>query len=109
MFKVPEIDVTELQRNREKYILVDVREPHELGGPEGQIDGVLLMTLGTRFAQFLVATDPEQSYVFICRSGHRSAHACEIAHAYGLSKVLNMKGGMLAWNQALMTQDLPQI
>jgi rhodanese-related sulfurtransferase len=102
MFEIPEIDVTELHLHREKHILVDVREPHELTGPEGQIEGILLMTLGSRFAHFLRSADPEQSYVFICRSGHRSAHACEIAQVYGFRKVFNMKGGMLAWNQALM-------
>ena len=102
MVKILEIDVVNLQKNKDKYILVDVREPHELSGPEGQIEGVILAPLGTKFAHFLASADSHASYVFICRSGCRSGQACEIAHAYGFHQVYNMKGGMLAWNKQLM-------
>ncbi|MBA3814081.1 MAG: rhodanese-like domain-containing protein [Alphaproteobacteria bacterium] len=101
MFEIPEIDVTDFQRDKSKYILVDVREPHELAGPEGQIEGVILAPMGSRFAHFISSADPEQRYVFICRSGHRSAQACTMAHTYGFHKVYNLKGGMVAWNQLL--------
>lgn len=102
MFEIRDIDVTEVQQTKDKHILVDVREPHELTGPEGQIAGVILATLGTGLAQFLISADPHQSYILICRSGYRSAQACAIAHTYGFHKVYNMKGGMIAWNKALM-------
>ena len=97
MVPVPEIDATELRRDKNKYTLVDVREPHELSGPEGQIEGATLAPMGSALAHFLRSADPDQSYVFICRSGHRSVQACAIAHAYGFRKIYNLKGGMLAW------------
>ena len=99
MHQILEINVSDLDLSLNKHILVDVREPHELAGPEGQIEEVILAPLGTGLAQFLASADPSQSYVFICRSGHRSAHACAIAHAYGFYTVHNMTGGMLSWNQ----------
>lgn len=102
MFIVPEIHVAELQKHQKDYTLIDVREPHELVGPEGQIEGVILASMGSALAHFLKTADPSLRYVFICRSGCRSAHACEIAHSYGFQEVYNMKGGMLAWNQLLM-------
>lgn len=99
MFEIFEIDVADLQQHKDTYILVDVREPHELSGPEGQIEGVTLAPLGTSLAQFLASADPRQSHVFICRSGHRSRQACAIAHTYGFYKAYNMTGGMIAWNK----------
>jgi rhodanese-related sulfurtransferase len=101
MFDIPEIDVADLQPHKDKYILVDVREPHELVGPEGQIEGVILAPMGRNLAHFLTTADPDQPCVFICRSGVRSAQACAIAKTYALHKVYNLKGGMVAWNKQL--------
>jgi rhodanese-related sulfurtransferase len=36
----------------------------------------------------------------ICRSGARSAQACRSLVALGFTRVMNLRGGMLAWNQA---------
>ena len=99
MPEILEIDSTDLQINKDKYILVDVREPHELLGPEGQIEDVILASLGSNLAHFLTTADPYQSYVFVCRSGYRSRQACEIAYAYGFHKVYNLKGGMISWQR----------
>ena len=101
MFEIFEIDVAEVQKYKDLYILVDVREPDELVGPEGQIEGILLAPMGAGLAHFLTTADPHQPYVFICRSGHRSRQACALAYAYGFHKVYNMTGGMVAWNEQL--------
>ena len=99
MLPILEINVSDLQLSSTNHILVDVREPFELVGPEGQIEGIILAPLGTGLAQFLASADPSQSYIFICRSGHRSAQACAIAQTYGFPTVYNMAGGMIAWNK----------
>ena len=101
MLNILEISVEDLKTHQEEYILIDVREPHELTGPEGQIDGVLRATLGSELAVFLESTDPSQKHVFICRSGGRSGQACEIAQSYGIRQAYNLKGGMMAWNMII--------
>lgn len=99
-----EISPQDLHLQLNNYMLVDVREPHELVGPEGQIEGVILAPLGPTLFRFFETADPTQAYVFICRSGIRSAQACELARACGFEKVYNLKGGMLAWNHTLLNK-----
>ena len=94
-----DITIEDVQLHREKYILVDVREPQELIGPEGHIEGAILATLGLALTHFLEFASPDKEYVFICRSGVRSGKACELAYGHGFTKSYNMKGGMLAWNE----------
>ena len=99
MKEVLEITVEDVNAQKDQYILVDVREPHEMTGPEGKIEESILATLGPDLERFLETADPSQDYVFICRSGIRSGRACEMAYHHGISKAFNMKGGMLAWNE----------
>ncbi len=94
-----DITVQDAKENRARYVLIDVREPHELAGPEGCIEGSTLATLGPLLDQFLLTAHLDATYVFICRSGVRSAHATELARTRGLS-AYNMAGGMIAWNQS---------
>lgn len=79
--------------------LVDVREAHELDGELGHIRGVEHVPLAT-VAQAAAAWDRDAEIVVICRSGGRSARAAEQLAALGFRRVLNMAGGMLAWNAA---------
>ncbi len=97
---MPEIHPQEVYEHKDRFVLVDVREPYELTGPEGKIDGAILATLGHELIAFLETADPSKEYVFICRRGHRSAQACDLAHtAYGFEKTYNLQGGMMAWNE----------
>jgi rhodanese-related sulfurtransferase len=98
MLTLFDISVEDLKKNKNSYVLVDVREPYELTGPEGHIEGAILATLGPALSHFLTTADPGAAYIFICRSGMRSGQACELARAYGLT-AYNMAGGMLAWNE----------
>ena len=99
MNKILEVTIEEIKSHQDKYILVDVREPHELVGPEGKIEGVILAPLGPVLANFLRSADSTKEYVFICRSGFRSGKACELATALGFWQVYNLAGGMLEWNE----------
>lgn len=40
---------------------------------------------------------PDEEVLFVCRSGQRSASACEIALVTGLTRVYNLANGMLGW------------
>lgn len=100
MSNILEISVEDLKTHQREYILVDVRDRHELTGLEGQIEGVIRATLGPELAAFLESADPSQKYVFICRSGVRSLQACQIAQSYGVRQAYNLRGGMMAWKAA---------
>lgn len=82
----------------EKINLVDVREPHEhavfnIGGillPLGKVQG-----LETEDIDHL---KDETVYVY-CRSGNRSGQACLMLEPYGFKDIINVSGGMLAWQE----------
>jgi molybdopterin/thiamine biosynthesis adenylyltransferase/rhodanese-related sulfurtransferase/molybdopterin converting factor small subunit len=95
--KVPEIAPRELKARQDRgddlYIL-DVREPHEfqicnLGGH--------LIPLG-ELARRVHELDSSQEIIAHCRSGKRSAEAVDFLRKAGFRKILNLKGGILAWS-----------
>ncbi len=82
----------------EKINLVDVREPHE---HEAYNIGGILLPLGK--VQGLETDDidhlkNETVYVY-CRSGNRSGQACLMLEPYGFKDIINVSGGMLAWQE----------
>jgi rhodanese-related sulfurtransferase len=82
-----------------KVRLIDVREPHELTGELGHIAGVESVPLSS-VESASRAWDKEQELVLICRSGGRSGRAATALASLGFARVMNMVGGMLAWNDA---------
>ena len=91
-----DISVQDIKKNPKKYVLVDVREAYELTGPEGSLANIILAPMSSALTHFLESADPSAHYVFICRSGIRSAQACKLARDQGLT-AYNMEGGMIAW------------
>jgi rhodanese-related sulfurtransferase len=79
--------------------LVDVREPHEYVGELGHVPGAELVPMGAVLAQ-AVAWDKGQELLLICRSGGRSGQVAQALTRLGFGKVMNLEGGMLAWNAA---------
>lgn len=79
--------------------LVDVREPHEFTGELGHVSGAELVPLETLEAA-CKAWERDTPLVMICRSGGRAGRAAEHLAAQGFSAVMNMVGGMLAWNES---------
>lgn len=79
--------------------VVDVREEHEFTGDLGRIAGAKLVPLATvtREAQ---SWDHQEEIVLVCRSGGRSGFAARELKALGFPRVINLVGGMLAWNEA---------
>ncbi len=77
--------------------LIDVREPSEFR--KWHISGSVNMPLRELVEDVpLVTTD--QSLVFVSRIGRRSALAVAIMQDFGMPRVFNLKGGMLAWEAA---------
>lgn len=81
------------------FELIDVRQPDEFTGELGHIPGAKLVTLGPDLMTYLKTLKPAEKVVFVCRSGGRSGQATMLARQMGLSRCLNLTGGMLRWNE----------
>jgi rhodanese-related sulfurtransferase len=94
-----ELTPEEAHRRRAEFHAVDVRAPHEVAGPLGHVEGVLVIPLPElrARAEELPADLP---LLMVCRSGGRSGMACDQLHELGLGPALNLAGGMIAWNRA---------
>ena len=79
----------------DKFVLVDVREPHEY--KIANIFSSILIPLGD-VPKRLGELDPNAQIVVHCKGGTRSAKAQGILREAGFKNVLNMKGGILAWS-----------
>ncbi len=93
------ISVTKLKERiaaNEPLHLLDVREPDErlefnIGGvfiPLGQI-----MTMQTDEIESL----KNEEIICYCRSGKRSMQAAMTLETFGFTNIVNLEGGMLAW------------
>ena len=78
--------------------VVDVREPGEWTDPLGHIPGARLLPLGD-LADRMHELDRDRPLVAVCRSGSRSAQACQRLNAGGFTQVANLAGGMLRWRE----------
>jgi len=80
--------------------LVDVREPHEHA--DFSIGGLLLPLGQVQTLQIEPIEDWKQEPVyFYCRSGNRSGQACMMLESLGFTNVINVTGGMLAWQERI--------
>jgi len=84
---------------RDTIRLVDVREPLEYTGELGHIPGAELVPLDTLDRHF-GHWDRDTELIVICRSGGRSSRAAETLARAGFRRVMNMAGGMLAYQAA---------
>ena len=76
---------------------IDVRKPEEVAN--GAIDGTTNIPLD-QITGRLGELDPKRRVVVMCRSGVRSTEAAEILTGAGFNDVVNLKGGMMAWEKA---------
>lgn len=93
-----DIDPSEVLKLKDQIKLIDVRQPEEYTGELGHIAGAELLVLNT-LPENLNRIPQDQTVVFTCRSGGRSAQAAAFAKSQGFEHVYNMQGGMLLWNQ----------
>lgn len=95
---IPTIDPDAVQTLPETVRLIDVRREDEFRGELGHAPRAEHHALGPDLERFLATAPRDQSYVFICRVGGRSAHATALAVAMGFRSVANMAGGMVRWH-----------
>ena len=89
-------DLKTMIDRKDKFVLVDVREPHEY--QIAKIPGSRLIPLG-EVAQRANELDTADDIVVHCRSGARSAKAIQTLQKMGFKRLRNLKGGVLAWSQ----------
>ncbi len=99
----PTITPRELGERRsagQPVTLIDVRTPAEFR--EVHVEFARNVPLDRLNAAELDAArpSPDQPLYVICRSGGRSAKACERLVAAGVTNVVNVEGGVQAWEQA---------
>jgi rhodanese-related sulfurtransferase len=84
----------------EKINLVDVREPHEHA--DFNIGGILLPLGQVQTLQIDAIEEMRNEPIYIyCRSGNRSGQACMMLESMGYSNLINVSGGMLAWQDRI--------
>ncbi len=96
---IEDISVENAHRRREEFHAIDVRAEHEYRGPLGHLGRSLLVPLPDLEAR-AEELPKGRPLLLICRSGVRSAKACEKLAALGIPNVVNLEGGMIAWNRA---------
>jgi sulfur-carrier protein adenylyltransferase/sulfurtransferase len=95
--QVPEITPKELKSRLDRgddLFILDVREPHEY--QICNLNGKLI-PLG-ELPRRVHELDSSREIVAHCRSGKRSAEAVDFLKKAGFRKILNLKGGILAWS-----------
>jgi rhodanese-related sulfurtransferase len=81
--------------------VLDVREEDEFVGELGHIAGATrigLRELSERVGE--IEQHKHRDIIAVCRVGVRSTTAAAILTGLGFDHVLNMRGGMLDWNDA---------
>jgi rhodanese-related sulfurtransferase len=85
--------------NREDALVVDVRDPGEFGA--GHILGARNVPLSRINADGAeVAKKKDRPVIVYCDTGNRSAKAAAALRSQGFVKVVNLSGGLGAWQQA---------
>lgn len=107
--EISEIDPHNLQQRLaadEPPLLIDVREPFE--AELAKIAGARLIPLGTLESALAdLAAWKNRPVIVHCQTGGRSRKACEILVAHGFNAVVNLRGGIEAW-QAEVDSGIPK-
>ena len=100
MYGIKEIDVNELSKQIDslpKNIkLIDVRTPAEVA--RGKISGsenLPLHVIPLKVNDF----SNDDTIIFYCQTGARSAQACAFMTSKGVDNVFNLRGGIVTWAQ----------
>jgi len=96
--KVPRLSLAQFKPLHAKgaVLTIDVRDPHEW--EICRIPGTRLVPLGS-LLEHLHEFDTSKTYVMHCKSGIRSAKAIAQLRRAGFKRLLNLRGGVLAWSR----------
>jgi rhodanese-related sulfurtransferase len=85
----------------ENAVILDVRTEAECD--EGIIPNAINIDIheGQGFIAKIEALDKSKNYYVYCRSGARSAKACEVMNSLGFENAYNLLGGIIEWEGEL--------
>lgn len=87
-------------------VVLDVRTAEEFEA--GHLDGAEMLDFyRADFADRLADLDPTKPYVIYCRSGNRSGQTRAIMVDLGFTDVVDVDGGVLAWDAAGLPLTAP--
>lgn len=87
----------------ENAVILDVRTEDEYN------NGIILNALNIdiyktqEFFGALEELDKSKNYYVYCRSGARSAKACEVMESMGFNNAFNLEGGILQWDGEIVS------
>ena len=84
--------------NREDALVIDVREPGEFGA--GHILGARNVPVARMDGSGELAKRKDKPLIVYCDGGERAAKAAGALRKLGFSRVVNLSGGLPAWQQA---------
>ena len=84
--------------NREDALMIDVREPGEYAA--GHVLGAKNLPLARLDAAGAELKRKDRPVIVYCESGERSARAAAALKKQGYTRVVNLSGGIGAWQQA---------
>ncbi len=102
-----ELTVQELKKKidaGEEIFVLDVREPFEQYQSKLDYDNSTLIPVGELLERLDEIEDQKNSEVVcLCRSGSRSARACDLLEKKGFRNVKNLTGGINQWAKDIDT------
>jgi len=92
----------DLVTQNETVIVLDVRTPEEYA--MGNIERALNINIAEAdFSERVSKLDRDKTYIIHCSANvksDRSAKSLELMSSFGFDKLLNMEGGIIAWEQS---------
>ncbi|WP_074722752.1 rhodanese-like domain-containing protein [Flavobacterium frigoris] len=84
-------------------VILDVRTEDEYN--DGIISNAINIDIhqGPVFVSEIEALDKSKNYYVYCRSGARSAKACEAMNELGIENAFNLSGGILGWDGEIVS------
>ncbi|UOF89463.1 rhodanese-like domain-containing protein [Fodinisporobacter ferrooxydans] len=95
IINITSFDVNQRLKKGETLTIIDVRENDEVAA--GKIPGAKHIRL-SELPQRIHEIPKNAEAIMVCRSGGRSAKACEFLLSQGYRNVKNLMGGMLGWD-----------
>ena len=88
----------EKNEGNENFVIIDVRTSEEFAG--GHIEGAILIDFNSEnFIDEIGKLDRNLTYLIYCRTARRSSLALDDMKDLGFTRVYNMKGGIVRWEE----------